>query len=348
MARAIEILLDRQEGFDGAEWPYEGVYRVQDEIPIGYRVGGTAIAGLALTRAPGYDADQRQRDAVVCAISFVAASIDHPLMAHEFEATYDVRGWGYAYGLSFLLELRATGRIPGELADAGEAAIRFFIGGIEATAIPATGGWSYARPAGFHQPGPAASFMTAPTLLALFEAVRQGYDVDAGIVRLGLDALERARTAAGAIAYRSSGARNERDLVPGAVGRMPVAELALYLAGRSDEERVRGAINAFLAHWQRLEERRAQPGTHAGPYRIAPYYFYFAHLYAAQAVEILPDGERAEYRDRLRHLLFLTRSEDGSWNDRVFPRSAGYGTSVAILALLMPDAPPPARWSTSQ
>src|SRR5436190_2559152 len=54
------LLLDMQEGEGRREWPYEGVYRVresgvdEDVIPIGYRVGGSALACLALVAAPGY------------------------------------------------------------------------------------------------------------------------------------------------------------------------------------------------------------------------------------------------------------------------------------------------------
>ena len=36
------------------------------------------------------------------------------------------------------------------------------------------------------------------------------------------------------------------------------------------------------------------------------------------------------------------RREDGSWNDRVFARSANYGTSMAMLAIMAEDTPPPA------
>ncbi len=40
---AVTQLLLMQES-DGT-WPYEGVYRVGGEIPIGYRIGGTALVG---------------------------------------------------------------------------------------------------------------------------------------------------------------------------------------------------------------------------------------------------------------------------------------------------------------
>ncbi len=344
VARGVEVLLASQEGPGNDQWPYEGVYRVNQELPIGYRVGGTAIGGLALLNAPG-DGDLAQREeALARAAAFVIGSIEHPRMAHRFEATYDVRGWGYVYGLSFLLLLHSSDRTPEDLAADGETAIRFFIAGLDATSIPLTGGWNYSRRAGFTEPGPAASFMTAPALQALFEAKRQGYEVNAEVVRLGLDALERARSGTGAFAYSGTSRTGVRNLVPGAVGRMLAAEVTLYLAGRSELSRVRGAIDAFIVHWQWLEQRRAKKGTHTGRYNIAPYYFYFAHYYAAQAVELLPDPLRHEYRRRLRDLLFLTRGDDGTWNDRVFPRSASYGTSMAIISLMMPESPPLARW----
>jgi hypothetical protein len=294
------------------------VYRVPGKggamIPIGYRVGGTAIAALALIRAPGYAADSARGDAVRSATRFITSSIEHPLMSHEVEATYDVRGWGYTYGLLFLVAQRKSGHDPPELKGAIDAAIRFFIDGIEATAVPETGGWNYARRRGFDAPGPQAPFMTAPTLIALFEA------------------------AAGACV------KDPRSAVPGASGRMVVTEVALALAGRSDAMRLRSAVDAFIAHWDRLEERRAKTGTHEGPFGVAPYYFYFAHLYAAQAVELLPEDDRPEYRSRIRALVFRTRADGGAWNDRVFERSASYGTSMALLTLLAPEAPAPARW----
>ena len=50
--QAVAQLIAMQE--DGGQWPYEGVYRVRGELPIGYRVGGTAIVGgVLLAAAPG-------------------------------------------------------------------------------------------------------------------------------------------------------------------------------------------------------------------------------------------------------------------------------------------------------
>ncbi len=371
VTRAAALILEMQEGDAKDRWPYEGVYRVQGEIPIGYEVGGTAICATALLRAPGYDTDPVRQGAVARATKFVCGAIDHPLMSiDDYDAGYDVRGWGYTYGLAFLLELKARGGPGGRAVGAGgpakedappdqapvasrqpaapdaiERAIAFYLDGVHRTEIPGPGGWSYARPRGRDKPAPPSPFMTAPTLQALFEGRRQGYGVDEGVVTRALDTLEAARTPAGAVVYSGKSGENERDAVPGATGRMLAAETTLHLAGRSTPDRIRGSIDAFIVHWEWLDQRRAQQGTHAPPYAIAPYYFYFAHYHAAQAVEFLPEAERPEYRRRINALLFSVRQEDGSWNDRVFPRTANYGTAMAAMALMMPETPAPAPWT---
>lgn len=341
--KGIERLLAMQEGKDRAEWPYEGVYRVGGEIPIGYRVGGTSIVGLALLLAPGYAEDPARQQALARAARFVASARKHPLMQFErIEATYDVRGWGYAYGLSFLLALERADALPDALAADAREAIAFFVHGLEDTAIPEAGGWNYARRNGFGRPGPPSPFMTGSSLQALFQARAQGYPVSEEVVAAGLLALERARTPAGGYVYAGTAARPEP--VPGSVGRMLIAESTLFLAGRGSVDRVRGAVDAFFAHWEWLERRRAKTGTHARPFGVAPYYYFYAHYYAAQAIELLPAYERSVYRLMLRRILFQVRAEDGTWNDRVFPRSANYGTAMSVLALSQKALPPPARY----
>lgn len=348
IAQSVALLLNMQEGETKAEWPYEGVYRVGGTIPIGYRIGGTSIVATSLLYAPGDDTQPARAEAIERALNFVIEGIDHPLMAHEFESTYDVRGWGYAYGLAFLVQAKAAAAIPEPLAERAEKAIAFYLTGLKATEIPQEGGWNYARRAGFQQPGASSPFMTGATLQALFEAKRQGYDVDDAMITRALDALEAGRGASGAYNYAGRVRGDRVDGVPGAVGRMLIAESTLLMAGRSSVANVRAAVDAFIVHWDWLDQRRAQQGTHVPPYGVAPYYFYFAHYYAAQAIELLPQNERAEYRRRLHDLLFKVRQDGGTWNDRVFPRSANYGTACALMAMRMPEVPPPARWQPTR
>ncbi|MBC7834212.1 MAG: hypothetical protein H7Y88_03815 [Phycisphaerales bacterium] len=353
ISAAVSFILKTQEGDTNAEWPYEGVYRVRGEIPIGYRVGGTGICAVALLRAPGYAADRTRQEAVARAVRFVCDSTAHPLMSVDgYAAGYDARGWGYTYGLWFLLAatepaLPEEGSLSPELRDAATRAISHYVGAIEGTQIPECGGWNYARSPGKDTSCPPSPFMTASTLQALFEAKRRGLDVKPETIERALKMLERGRIAGGggAVTYSISGKASPNDRTPGAVGRMLCTENTLYLAGRGSAEGVRGALDAFIVHWEWLEKRRAKPGTHAGPYAVAPYYFYYAHYFAAQAVELLPEGERAEYRRRVSDLLFRTRAaESGSWNDRVFPRTANYGTAMAVLSMTAADGPAPAAY----
>ena len=347
VTRGVEIILALQEGDTNAEWPYEGVYRVGGEIPIGYRVGGTSICAMALLAAPGYGEDVKRQESVARALRFVLDSREHQLMNPDYEGGYDVRGWGYTYALLFLLDLESRAAVPTDLADEVKTAIAHYIDAIEQTEIAEVGGWNYARARGKAAVSPPSPFMTAPTLQALFLAASRGYEVDPGVVQRGLNALDRGRTPSGSIAYSGEGAK-ARDGTPGAVGRMLCAETTLLLAGRSSVANVRAALDAFIAHWAWLEKRRAQQGTHAPPYGVAPYYFYFAHYQAALAVEMLPEPERSEYRRRVRELTFQTQAEDGSWNDRVFERSRNYGTAMSIMGLLMPDLPRLPRWESAQ
>lgn len=332
-AKCITFLLEHQEGEPRSQWPYEGVYRVGGSIPIGYRVGGTSIVAMALLDAPGYAQDQARRDAVARAFDYVLAAAEHPLMSADYDGGYDVRGWGFTYGLTFALKLKQLDAFPSEKEEAGEAFIRLNINALQRTAIRDVGGWNYARPSGQDTVAPPSPFMTAPTIEALLAAKAAGYPVDQATLEKAVETLIRAKTAAGGIVYSGAASDRSRDAVPGAVGRMLATEVALHKAGRGSIPAVRGAVDAFFTHWSWLDQRRAKTGTHQGPYGVAPYYFYFAHRYAASAIELLPDSEKPEYRRRLRSLLFSVRREDGTWNDRVFDRSAAYGTAMVLMAL---------------
>ena len=346
--KGIEVMLSGQEG---REWPYEGVYRVQDGkrrvIPMGYRVGGTAIACTALLEAPWDGAEGDRREAIERGIEFVLESLDHPLLSAEFLGTYDVRGWGHIYALDLLLRLEPGGRIPKGWEARVSDGIRFCIRALEKTEIPGAGGWHYARPQGALRNSPPSTPMTASALLALYRARAAGFRLDRAVVRRAISALEKARLETGAFQYATDpGGVTGRgfESVAGAAARMPLCEVSLFLAGRGSVGRLRGSLDAFLEHWGHLNARRKQPGTHAPPYMIAPYYFFFAHTYAAEAAEFLPEGEREVYRKRLRELLLKVREPDGSWNDRVFDRSQNFGTAMAVLALTCPQRSRPPAW----
>ncbi len=354
--RGAELVVGRQEslgprGTTSSEWPYEGVYRVRSPgkrggiIPMGYRVGGTAICSWALLKIPAFRSSKLTQAAVKRGRDFIVASLKDPLMSPGFNSTYDVRGWGHAYGLQFLLEARSSGKLGSR--KAFDEPIRKLVSILESTEIVRIGGWNYSRRGGGSKSSPPSTFMTAATLQALFAAAASGFKVDPDVVDRALDSLEDARLDSGAFQYatypRVKSGRGFED-VPGAVGRMPLCEVTLYLAGRGKVERIRSSLEAFFEHWGELEKRRKKTGTHEPPYMIAPYYFFFAHYYAAQAIELLPTRLRTAYRQRLYKLLWKIRESDGGWNDRVFERSKSYSTAMTILAILQPGLDKPATW----
>jgi hypothetical protein len=330
--KAIADIVQMQE--KGGQWPYEGVYRVKGEIPVGYRIGGTAcVADTLLFAAPD---DKDAKEAVAKGLAFVLKELDDPLMAASTEDAYDVRVWGHSYALEFLCHVRAA-KVAGDKADQVKEWIPKLVEILVKEELP-KGGWNYAS-----RRAP-ASFVTAPVTQALLLARSQGEKVPDAVFERARKVLEDGRGEDGAFAY--SGAmkgREKANELPGSAARSAVCETTLVLLNGGSTDAVRATLDAFYKHWDELEKRRQKKGTHEGPYHIAPYYFYYGHRYAAQAIQMLAEKERARERERLLEVVLKTRDEDGSWNDRVFPRSKNYGTAMVLLALIGDKAPlPPA------
>jgi hypothetical protein len=331
--QAVAQLITLEE--DGGQWPYEGVYRVNREIPIGYRVGGTAIVAGTMLHAAATD-DAAAAAAIDRATAFVVGGLDHPLMQPSTADGYDVRVWGHGYALEYFCMLRAAKRTGTH-----EPAIAKWIPRLIEILTEeeiAGGGWNYANRRSH------ASFVTAPVLQALLLAKSQGEKVPDELLARAKDVLLKSRMEDGAFLYSGvtrGGRPNPRAQMPGAIARSPICESTLILCGAGSTDAIRASLEAFHTHWEELERRRQKTGTHEGPYQIAPYYFYYGHRYAAQAIEMLPDAERPAQRQRLLQLIMKTRDADGTWNDRVFPRSRNYCTAMVVLALLGEKTPRP-------
>jgi len=330
---AIKELIDMQEQ-DG-DWPYQGVYRVAGQIPVGYRIGGTALVceGL-LAAAPG---DKQASAAIERGIAFILKTLEHPLMTPSTRDAYDVRVWGHCYALNLFCRLREARRM-GEHAAEIESWIPKLVAALVKEELP-KGGWNYASRRA------QAAFVTCPVTQSLLLARSQGEDVPADVFKRAREVLEKARLDSGTFVYSGvvPEARRKDDgkNLPGSVARSAVCETTLRLLGGGSEAAVVSALSAFHEHWEWLEKRRAKSGTHEPPYAIAPYYFYYGHRYAAQAIQVLPKDQRATQREQLLEKIMRTRSEDGTWNDRVFPRSRNFGTNMVMLALLGDKVPLP-------
>jgi hypothetical protein len=334
--KSVVALIKMQE--EGGQWPYEGVYRVNKQLPIGYRVGGTAIVATTLLHA-GLEIKPEVEEvqiAVARALTFVLKELEDPLMAPSTENKYDVRVWGHACALEFLCNVRAY-NLAGDRKKDVDAWIKKLVETLITEEIDG-GGWNYANRRA------QASFVTAPVTQALLLARGQGEKVPAAVFERARKVLEDSRYDSGGFAY--SGQAKGKDtgkVLPGSVARSAVCETTLMLLGGGSAENIQKAIDAFHTHWEELEKRRQKTGTHVAPYMVAPYYFYYGHRYCAQAIQMLSEKERGAERAKLLKLVLKVRDKDGTWNDRVFERSRNYGTAMVVLILLNDRTPlPPA------
>lgn len=330
---AVKDLIDMQEK-DG-DWPYQGVYRVAGQIPVGYRIGGTALVCEGLLAAAS--GDKKADSAIERGVAFILKTLEHPLMEPSTRDTYDVRVWGHCYALDLFCRLRDAKRM-GAHGKAIEAWIPRLVAALIKEELP-KGGWNYANRRAH------ASFVTCPVAQALLLARSQGENVPDEVFKRARAALEGSRLQSGTFVYSGvvpeARRKDEGKDLPGSVARSAVSETTLRLLGGGSVKAIDAAIGAFHEHWEWLEKRRKKTGTHEPPYGIAPYYFYYGHRYAAQAIQMLPEGRRAAERDKLLEKIMRTRDEDGTWNDRVFPRSRNFGTNMVMLALLGEKAPMP-------
>jgi hypothetical protein len=320
--KGIDTLVTLQE--DNGAWSYEGVYRVKGEIPVPYKVGGTATVAVALLSAAPDEGPVKQ--AIDRGLSYILKHLGDPMMEPSVEDQYDVRIWGQASALEFLCRVRGGRPTKGI-----DGWIEKLVRTIAIEEIPG-GGWNYAR---HDQP---ASFVTAPVVQSLLWAKAQGFELPKDILDRSKKSLEAARADDGAFLYsgnfKEGQARKSPDFLAGSAARSAACEATLRMLGGGSEDAVQSALDAFHDNWAHLEQRAKKTGTHEGAFKIAPYYFYYGHRYAGQAIRLLPEPARAKEMDRLRELLLKTRENDGSWNDRHFERSRAYGTAMALLALL--------------
>ncbi len=328
---AASRLIEIQES-DGA-WPYEGVYRVSRQIPVGYRIGGTAIVCQSLLESSLDDRASADK-AIVRGLDLILKELEHPLMKSSQVDRYDVRVWGHIYALDLFCRLHESPLVA-ERAESVNGWIEKLIATLAEEELT-EGGWNYAS-RGRH-----ASFVTAPALQALISAKSIGKLVPPELFERGAKILLASRSENGAFHYSGTQDANGREAqVPGAIARDAIGETTLWQLGHGDAKRLKASIDDFHLHWDELEKRRQKTGTHEPPYNVAPYYFYFGHRYLAQSIALLPADQQITEYAKFEHALLKTLDADNTWNDRVFPRSRAFGTAMSLLALNRQRSPLP-------
>ncbi len=290
-------------------------------VRVGYTRAVTAIAAASLLGDP----DPRSRAAVERAL----ARVLQPRAAREEQATYAV--WADTFELRLLV--RAARALPAR-ADGLRAEVQARVDRL-CGRQRANGGWPYfllaTDPDGS---GLTTSFLSAAIVLALDEARAQGAEVPDGALRRAGEYLLGMRGADGQFAYAPDAGGGDARA---AAGRSPLCALALDRALRAtgregDLPGVRRALALFVAHQADLRAEVGKDLCHTGPLAQASYYFLYDHLYAAEAVQALPEAERPPLRAALRAGLLSTRLADGSFQDMPSLGRA-YGSAMALSTL---------------
>ena len=338
---AVEELIRLQEC--GGSWPYAQTNRARGKAPLGVTVGSTALVCQTILYATD-PSDEAAECALDRGLQFIIEKLAYPHMSPTRRNAYDVRIWGHIYSLDLFCRVRSTERVGTRQADV-DAWIPKLVQALIAEEVPG-GGWNYASRRRH------ACFVTAPAVQALLLARSQGECVPAEILDRSRDVLLASRLDTGAYWYSVTKDTQRRDNyftgVPGSIARAPLCETTLTLLGAGKPEAAGVALDNFHKYWGELEKRRQQRRTHAGPHGIAPYYFYFGHRYAAQAIALLPHELQSTHRETLCQAILRTQDTDRTWNDMSFPQSRGYSTAMAVMTLLADSIPlPPGLPSTA-
>ncbi len=189
---------------------------------------------------------------------------------------------------------------------------------------PETGSWfhEYRNP-----------FATATALQALHDARAIGCEVDDERIQRGLASLVKNRTEEGAFTYGDTRpGRKARASLQGAAGRMPLCELALFLFGASDDDKLAAAVAAGQEHHALLAAVRKYD-NHADRYGYGGFFFWFDMLGRAEAAVRLADAEqKARTCAAIRDLVLALPEFDGCFVDS-HELARSYGTAMALLVL---------------
>lgn len=324
-ARSTAFLLAMDDG-DGVLRDSTYDFGGTDSLPnvhaaISCLVGAALLAAQARLESGAFVLPERERvrlDAMLSRLRTTASSDDVLALQDRDEIL-----WAHAYRARFLA---AWCRLLPQQAKDVTPALQQAVDAMFALQ-PQDGVW-------FHEYG--NPFAIATALQALHEARAYGANVDPERVDRGLGALLQCRTEPGGFSYNHPGKRPARTSLEAAAGRMPLCELALWLYGRSDQQRLLFAVDTGFRHHALLAAVRKYD-DHADSHGYGGFFFWFDMLARAEATMQLADAaERDRRRAQQRKLVLDLAEFDGCFVDS-HELGRAYGTAMALLSLAVLD-----------
>jgi tetratricopeptide (TPR) repeat protein len=311
---AINYLVDSQ--LESGSWP-SGL-----SSDLWLTAGEVAITAICADSLIPHCGQPRVQEAINRAVHYVLDAVTPPRPSSGF----DYAIWRQIYSVRFLsqcIEKSVADRPPLVLG------VNKLIGEMQRQQRP-TGGWAYTRGSG--RDDRSNGFVTAAAVCALVNARDAGVEVPAAMLEEALRALATLRAPDGSLLYYDFPGRLQSERETESSLRGPLYSLALLRAGKGSSEAVVHALDVYLTHRVHVRKERGKTLCHTGPEGQASYYLLFNYAYAAEAVQALPAGQRAPYRDALLEDVLFLRTSDGAFCDNPF-FGRNYGAGMALEAL---------------
>ncbi len=181
-------------------------------------------------------------------------------------------------------------------------------------------------------------FASATALHALVTARKSGAKVTQQVIDSGAEALASTRGNDGAFSYGFPG-KGDRDAAF-AGGRGPICELALLMAGKSDQAALGHAIDVSFKEHAALEAPRKYD-DHSPPHRIGGFFFWYDMHARCLAIDALTDAAKKRQMFAKQLAIVTSISEiDGRFIDS-HELGKPYGTAMGLMCLKMCAATEP-------
>lgn len=283
---------------------------------------GVAVAAIAGRGLLPYAAREDCAAAARRALDFVLANPP----ASRPGRLFDYAVWGQIFSLRFLASCAAA-----KFGDREElvAAMNALVAALRRDRFE-DGGWAYFRQEG--APGAAIGFVTAAALCALLEAKSAGADVPGEMTAGAARVVASMKQPRGAFGYFAAGGADPKGREAEAAFRSPLYALALKRAGKGEVEGIRASLALYREFREHDRKERGKSLCHTSPEGLASYYLLFGLAFAMEAVEELPEKERAALRAAIVEDVLTMRTADGGFCDNpAVGRHYGAGMALDVL-----------------
>lgn len=254
-------------------------------------------------------------------------------------ALYNV--WGHSFAIHAIVPLIERARGDAERERKLQDLLAYQVHRLEGCTF-VNGGWGYYDEVARTKvpSGSPTSFTTATALIALKKTEPYGLKYPAPLAKKAVDSLLRQRYPDFSYAYGEYlrlMPRLDINRPAGSLGRSQACNLALRLYGDKDvtDEILETWLDRLYARNGWLSIGRKLPVPHESHFRIAGYFYYYGHYYAAMCIDELPEERRPHFQDQLARILMPLQERDGSWWDYpLYDYHQAWGTGMTVSALV--------------